>query len=45
MSQMILRLLGLDFQRLIFAYEGRDESLASVTLARVLNEVLAEQRA
>lgn len=41
MSQMILRLLGLDFQRLAFAYEGRDELLASVTLARVLNGVLA----
>ncbi len=45
MSQMILRLLGLDFQTLTFAYESRDESLASVTLAHVLIEVLAEQRA
>lgn len=37
----ILHLLGLDFQKLTYEYEGRDESLVGVTPARVINEILA----
>ena len=37
----IQHLMGLDFKRNTFAYEGRDESLVGVTPARVIQEVLA----
>ena len=37
----IQHLLGLDYQRNTFFYEGRDESLVGVTPARVLKEILA----
>ena len=37
----IQHLVGLDFHRNIFAYEGRDESLVGVTPARVIEEILA----
>jgi uncharacterized protein (DUF1501 family) len=37
----ILRLLGLDFKKLTFEYEGRDESLIGVNPARVITEVLS----
>jgi uncharacterized protein (DUF1501 family) len=37
----ILRLLGLDFKKLTFEYEGRQESLIGVNPARVITEVLA----
>ena len=37
----VLNQLGLDFKRLTFAYEGRDESLVGVAPARVLREILA----
>ena len=37
----ILHLLGLDFKKLTFEYEGRDESLTGVVPARVIHEVLS----
>lgn len=37
----ILHLLGLDFRKLTFEYEGRDESLTGVNPARVITEILA----
>ncbi|MGH9786548.1 MAG: DUF1501 domain-containing protein [Terriglobia bacterium] len=37
----ILHLLGLDFKKLTFEYEGRDESLTGVNPARVITGVLA----
>ncbi len=37
----ILHLLGLDYKKLTFEYEGRDESLTGVVPARVINEILA----
>ncbi|MBL8239619.1 MAG: DUF1501 domain-containing protein [Bryobacterales bacterium] len=37
----IQHLLGLDYQKNTFFYEGRDESLVGVTPARVLKEILA----
>ena len=37
----IHHLLGLDYKRNTFYYEGRDESLVGVTPARVLREILA----
>jgi hypothetical protein len=37
----ILNQLGLDFRKLTYEYEGRDESLVGVTPARVINEILA----
>src|SRR2546422_10061731 len=37
----ILHLLGLDFKRLTFEYEGRAESLIGVNPARVITEVLS----
>jgi len=37
----ILRLLGLDYKKLTFEYEGRDESLIGVDPARVITEVLS----
>ena len=36
----ILHLLGLDYQKLTFEYEGRNESLIGVNPARVIQEVL-----
>ena len=36
----ILRLLGLDFKKLTFEYEGRDESLTGINPARVITEIL-----
>jgi hypothetical protein len=37
----ILHLMGLDFKKLTFEYEGRNESLIGVNPARVITEVLA----
>ena len=37
----ILHQLGLDHERLIYPYEGRDETLIGVERARVLGEILA----
>ena len=37
----ILNQLGLDYKKLTYEYEGRDESLVGVTPARVINEILA----
>ena len=37
----VQHLLGIDYQKNTFAYEGRDESLVGVTPARVLKEILA----
>ena len=37
----VLHLLGLDYKRTTYKYEGRDESLVGVNPARVLNEILA----
>ncbi|MGH9663629.1 MAG: DUF1501 domain-containing protein [Bryobacteraceae bacterium] len=37
----IQHLMGLDFKRNTFSYEGRDESLVGVTPARVVNEILS----
>jgi len=37
----ILHLLGLDFKKLTFEYEGRNESLTGINPARVITEVLA----
>jgi len=37
----ILRLLGLDFKKLTFEYDGRDESLIGVNPARVITDVLS----
>jgi uncharacterized protein (DUF1501 family) len=37
----IQHLLGIDYQKNTFFYEGRDESLVGVTPARVLREILA----
>ena len=37
----IQHLLGVDYQKNTFYYEGRDESLVGVTPARVLREILA----
>ena len=37
----ILHLLGLDYKKLTFEYEGRNESLIGVNPARVITEVLA----
>jgi len=37
----ILHLLGLDFKKLTYKYEGRDESLVGVNPARVVTEILA----
>jgi hypothetical protein len=37
----ILHLLGLDYKRLTYKYEGRDESLVGVNPARVVTEILA----
>ena len=37
----IQHLLGIDYKKNTFPYEGRDESLVGVTPARVLNELFA----
>ena len=37
----IQHLLGLDFKKNTFPYEGREESLVGVNPARVLKEILA----
>jgi hypothetical protein len=37
----ILHLLGLDFNKLTFEHEGRDESLIGVNSARVITEILS----
>ncbi len=37
----ILHLLGLDYKKLTFEYEGRNESLIGVNPARVISEILA----
>src|SRR5207249_11717208 len=37
----VLHLLGLDFKKLTFEYEGRNESLIGVNPARVIHEILA----
>jgi len=37
----IQHLMGIDYKRNTFPYEGRNESLVGVTPARVLNEILA----
>jgi uncharacterized protein DUF1501 len=37
----ILHLLGLDFKKLTFEWEGRDESLTGINPARVVTEILA----
>ena len=37
----ILHLLGLDYKKLTYKYEGRDESLVGVNTVRVLNEIIA----
>ena len=37
----ILHLMGLDFKKLTFEYEGRNESLIGVNPARVITEILA----
>ncbi len=37
----ILHLLGLDYKKLTFEYEGRNESLIGVNPARVITEILA----
>jgi hypothetical protein len=37
----VLHLLGLDFKKVTFDYEGRDESLTGVEPARVVKEILA----
>jgi uncharacterized protein (DUF1501 family) len=37
----VQHLMGLDFKKNTFAYEGRNESLVGVTPARVVNEILA----
>jgi hypothetical protein len=37
----ILHLLGLDYKKLSFEYEGRDETLIGVNPARVVNEILS----
>lgn len=37
----ILHLLGLDFKRLTYQHEGRDESLTGVVPARVIREILS----
>jgi hypothetical protein len=37
----VLRLLGLDYKKLTFEYEGRDETLIGVNPARVITEVIA----
>jgi uncharacterized protein (DUF1501 family) len=37
----VLDLLGLDFKKVTFDYEGRDESLTGVEPARVVKEILA----
>ena len=37
----VQHLLGVDYKKNTFAYEGRDESLVGVNPARVVNEVLA----
>ncbi len=36
----VLHLLGLDYKKLTYKYEGRDESLVGVNPARVVNEIL-----
>lgn len=41
MHATIQHLLGVDYKRNTFYYEGRDESLVGVTPARVLREILA----
>ncbi len=38
----ILQLLGLDYKKLAFDYEGRNETLIGVSKARVISEVLSE---
>jgi uncharacterized protein (DUF1501 family) len=37
----IQHLLGLDYKKLTYKYEGRDESLVGVNPARVVDEILA----
>jgi hypothetical protein len=37
----VQHLLGIDYQKNTFPYEGRDESLVGVVPARVLNELFA----
>jgi hypothetical protein len=37
----IQHLMGIDYKKNTFAYEGRDESLVGINPARVLNEILA----
>jgi len=37
----VQNLLGIDYQKNTFPYEGRDESLVGVNPARVLNELFA----
>jgi hypothetical protein len=37
----IQHLLGVDYKKSTFPYEGRDESLVGVDPARIINEILA----
>ena len=37
----IQHLLGIEYKKNTFPYEGRDESLVGVNQARVINEILA----
>ena len=37
----VQHLLGIDYKKNTFPYEGRDESLVGVNQARVINELLA----
>ena len=36
----IQHLLGIDYKKNTFPYEGRDESLVGINSARVINEIL-----
>jgi hypothetical protein len=37
----VLHLVGLDYKKLTYKYEGRDESLVGVNPARIVTEILA----
>jgi len=37
----VLHLLGLNYKKVTFDYEGRDESLVGVEPARVVNQIIA----
>jgi hypothetical protein len=41
MHATVQHLLGIDYKRNTFLYEGRDESLVGVNPARVVKEILA----